>query len=67
MRCTVQHNDWKIDPAKAGNECTNQVDNWFGTWPDIEVCAHLNDTTDINVFLGMKNKTEQLNPPLTKG
>ncbi len=67
MRCTVQHNDWKTEPAEAGNQCANEVDNWFDAWPQIEMCAHLNDTSDINVFLDMKNKTDQLDPPLTKG
>jgi hypothetical protein len=67
VRCTVEHSDWKTNPAIAGSYCVNQVDNWIDEWPQIEMCAHLNDTTDINIFLGMKNKTEQLNPPLSKG
>jgi hypothetical protein len=67
VRCTVQHNEWQTNPSNSGSICANQVDNWFGNWPEIETCAHLNDTTDINVFLNMKNKTDNLNPALTKG
>ncbi len=67
VRCTVQHEDWKTNPSKSGSECINQVDDWFDEWPQIEMCAHLNDTTDIDIFLLMKNKTEQLDPPLSKG
>lgn len=67
MTCTVQHDQWKINPAAAGSYCADKVDGWLDEWTDIEVCALMNDTTDINIFLAMKNKTEELKPPLSKG
>ncbi len=67
VRCTVQHEDWKKDTASSGNICADNVDGWVDPWPQIGMCSYLNDSTDINVFLAMKNKTELLSPPLTKG
>jgi len=67
VTCTVQRDDWKTNPAEAANVCANQVDGWVDPFPQIETCAHLNDTDDVSVFLAMRDKTLALNPPLNYG
>jgi hypothetical protein len=65
VNCTVNHDLWKTEPAEAGNQCADQTDGWVDPWFVIEPCAVFNDTDDINIFLGMRDKTNALSPPLT--
>ena len=54
--CFFSHDLWNSDPAEAGNQCANKV--WvLDPWPTLETCA----TTNIDVYLKMKEKTEQAN------
>ncbi len=63
----MNHTLWKTNPAEAGNQCANQIDEWLDPWPIIEPCSLMNDVDDILIFLGMRDKTNALNPPLTSG
>ncbi len=63
----MNHALWKTNPAEAGNQCANQIVEWVDPWPIIEPCSVMNDVDDILIFLGMRDKTNALNPSLTSG
>ncbi len=63
----MNHTLWKTNPAEAGNICANQIVEWVDAWSIIEPCAELDDVDDILIFLGMRDKTNALNPSLTSG
>jgi hypothetical protein len=63
----VNHTLWTTDPAEAGNQCANQIVEWVDPWTTIGPCARMSDVDDILIFLGMRDKTNALNPSLTSG
>ncbi len=63
----MNHTLWTTDPAEARNQCANQIVEWVDPWATIEPCAELEDIDDILIFLGMRDKTDALNPSLTSG
>ena len=63
----MNHTLWKTNPSEAGNECADQINEWVDPWFVIEPCAQMNDTDDLLIFLGMRDKTNALNPSLTSG